>query len=165
MGSNGNVDNVSPNGKWEFDSEVARCFANMLERSIPDYRSMRSLVYEIGEKFITPDTWITDIGCSTGLAIEPFYEKHADENKYFLCDNSAAMLEECRSKFSVGIGAGFVKCVNGNFFEVEMPLANSLVLSILSMQFMPTSYRQKMLNDIYDHMLYGGALVFVEKVV
>ena len=72
MGSNGNVDNVSPNGKWEFDSEVARCFANMLERSIPDYRSMRSLVYEIGEKFITPDTWITDIGCSTGLAIEPF---------------------------------------------------------------------------------------------
>ena len=51
MGSNGNVDNVSPNGKWEFDSEVARCFANMLERSIPDYRSMRSLVYEIGRNF------------------------------------------------------------------------------------------------------------------
>lgn len=46
MGSNGNVDNVSPNGKWEFDSEVARCFANMLERSIPDYRSMRlSLIH------------------------------------------------------------------------------------------------------------------------
>lgn len=165
MGSNGNIDNVSPNGKWEFDSEVARCFADMLERSIPDYRSMRSLVYEIGEKFIIPGTWITDIGCSTGLAIEPFYQKHGQENQYFLCDNSAAMLEECRSKFSVGIGAGFVKCVNGNFFEVEMPLANSLVLSILSMQFMPTSYRQKMLNDIYDHMLYGGALVFVEKVV
>ena len=165
MGSNGNIDNVSPNGKWEFDSEVARCFADMLERSIPDYRSMRSLVYEIGEKFIVPGTWITDIGCSTGLAIEPFYQKHGQENRYFLCDNSAAMLEECKGKFSVGIEAGFVECVNGNFFEVEMPRGNSLVLSILSMQFMPTSYRQKMLNDIYDHMLSGGALVFVEKVV
>ena len=161
----GNIDNVTPGEKWEFDSEVARCFADMLERSIPDYRSMRSLVYEIGEKFIYPGTWITDIGCSTGLAIEPFYERHAAENKYFLCDNSAAMLEECKGKFSVGIEAGYVECVNGNFFEVEMPLANSLVLSILSMQFMPTSYRQKMLNDIYDHMLSGGALVFVEKVV
>lgn len=165
MGSNGNIDNVSPKGKWEFDSEVARCFANMLERSIPDYRSMRSLVYEIGEKFIVPGTWITDIGCSTGLAVEPFYQKHADENRYFLCDNSAAMLEECKGKFSVGIEAGFVKCVNGNFFEMGMPRGNSLVLSILSMQFMPTSYRQKMLKDIYDSITPGGAFIYVEKIV
>ena len=66
------VDNVTPKDKWEFDSEVARCFADMLERSIPDYKSMRGLIYELGEKFITPGTWITDIGCSTGLAVEPF---------------------------------------------------------------------------------------------
>ena len=30
------IDNVSMDGKWEFNSEVAKCFANMLERSIPD---------------------------------------------------------------------------------------------------------------------------------
>lgn len=142
MGSNGNIDNVSPNGKWEFDSEVARCFADMLERSIPDYRSMRSLVYELGEKFIRPGTYISDIGCSTGLAIEPFYQKHAAENRYFLCDNSVAMLEECRSKFAVGIENGYVEVVNGNFYDVEFPWYHSLVLSVLSLQFMPTAYRQ-----------------------
>ena len=64
---NQNVDNVVPKSKWEFDADVAHCFANMLERSIPDYRSMRSLVYELGERFIKPQTVITDIGCSTGL--------------------------------------------------------------------------------------------------
>ncbi len=48
------VDNVTPKQKWEFDADVANCFANMLERSIPDYRSMRSLVYELGERFIKP---------------------------------------------------------------------------------------------------------------
>ena len=47
---NQNVDNVVPKSKWEFDADVAHCFANMLERSIPDYRSMRSLVYELGER-------------------------------------------------------------------------------------------------------------------
>lgn len=62
---NQNVDNVVPKSKWEFDADVAHCFANMLERSIPDYRSMRSLVYELGERFIKPQTVITDIGCST----------------------------------------------------------------------------------------------------
>ena len=86
------VDNVTPKQKWEFDADVANCFANMLERSIPDYRSMRSLVYELGERFIKPDTVITDIGCSTGLAVEPFFKRHGDKNTYFLCDNSEAMI-------------------------------------------------------------------------
>lgn len=159
------IDNVMPGDKWEFDSDVARCFANMLERSIPDYRSMRSLVYEIGEKFIKPGTYITDIGCSTGLAVEPFYRKHGAENRYFLVDNSEAMLEECRSKFTVGIEGGFVEVVNGNFYELDLPGSQSLVLSVLSLQFMPTSYRQKMLDTIYEGLEPGGAFVFVEKIV
>lgn len=159
------IDNVTPGAKWEFDSDVARCFANMLERSIPDYRSMRSLVYQLGDKFIKPGTYITDIGCSTGLAVEPFYQKHGEENKYFLVDNSEAMLEECRGKFTVGIEKGFVEIVNGNFYEMSIPRKQSLVLSVLSLQFMPTAYRQRILHDIYTGITPGGALILVEKIV
>ena len=158
-------DTTMPQGKWEFDSDVAKCFANMLERSIPDYRSMRSLVYELGERFIRPGTWISDIGCSTGLAVEPFYEKHGRDNMYYLCDNSDAMVEECVSKFSVGIRDGFVKLVNGNFYETSLPRHGSLVLSILSMQFMPTAYRQNMLKTVYESLEPGGAFIYVEKIV
>lgn len=159
------IDNVTPGAKWEFDSEVVRCFANMLERSIPDYRSMRSLVYELGEKFIKPGTYITDIGCSTGLAVEPFYQKHGADNRYYLVDNSEAMLEECRGKFTVGIEKGFVEVVNGNFYDVELPWYHSLVLSVLSLQFMPTAYRQKILQEVYGKMVPGAALILVEKIV
>lgn len=81
---NQNVDNVVPKSKWEFDADVAHCFANMLERSIPDYRSMRSLVYELGERFIKPQTVITDIGCSTGLAVEPFSINMATTTPIFM---------------------------------------------------------------------------------
>ena len=49
-------DNVKPGEKWEFNEDVAACFANMLERSIPDYKSMRALTYKAGERFIQPDT-------------------------------------------------------------------------------------------------------------
>lgn len=159
------VDNVTPKDKWEFDNEVAKCFADMLERSIPDYHSMRSLVYELGEKFITPGTWITDIGCSTGLAVEPFYKKHQGYNRYFLCDNSEAMLEVCREKFKEGIESGSVEIEPGNFYEKMMPENQSLVLSVLSMQFMPTSYRQRMISDIYRGLNPGGAFIFVEKII
>lgn len=130
---NQNVDNVVPKSKWEFDADVAHCFANMLERSIPDYRSMRGLVYELGERFIKPQTVITDI--------------------------------VCRDKFSVGISGGYMELVNGNFFDMDIPDNQSLVLSILSMQFMPTAYRQNMINSIYEALNPGGAFVFVEKII
>ena len=128
-------------------------------------KSMRSLVYELGERFIKPQTVITDIGCSTGLAVEPFFNKHGDNNAYFLCDNSEAMIEVCRDKFSVGISGGYVELVNGNFYEKQIPDNQSLVLSILSMQFMPTAYRQNMINSIYEALNPGGAFVFVEKII
>lgn len=159
------IDQTKPDGKWEFDRAVASCFADMLERSIPDYRSMRSLVYELGSKYIVPGAWITDIGCSTGLAVEPFYQKCGSRNKYYLVDNSDAMLDQCKDNFSVGVKQGFVTIVNGNFYEVPMPSQNSLVLSILSLQFMPTAYRQKIINDIYEALLPGGAFILVEKVI
>ena len=54
-------DNTNPSGAWEFNAEVASCFANMLERSIPDYRSMRALVYNAGKHFIKPGTLVVDV--------------------------------------------------------------------------------------------------------
>ena len=41
----------------------------------------------------------------------------------------------------------------------------SLVLSILSLQFMPTAYRQNIINNIYNQLNPGGAFILVEKVV
>ena len=110
-------DNVLPDGKWEFNSEVAACFANMLERSIPDYKSMRALSYKAGEKFIQPDTLIVDAGCSTGLAVEPFVVKYCDQNDFLLVDNAPAMVEACRETGSVylctvgGVAALLAKAV------------------------------------------------------
>ena len=135
-------DNVHPGEKWEFNGEVAACFANMLERSIPDYRSMRALTYKLGERFIQPETLIVDVGCSTGLAVEPFVAKYGQSNNFLLVDNAPAMVE---------------------YLPFEQK--SSLVLSVLSMQFMPTSYRPRMLKQIYDGLTDGGALIFVEKIL
>mgnify|MGYP000417602487 CR=1 FL=1 len=75
------------------------------------------------------------------------------------------MIEVCKDKFSVGISSGYVELVNGNFYEKQIPDNQSLVLSILSMQFMPTAYRQSMINSIYEALNPGGAFVFVEKII
>lgn len=158
-------DNVTPKGKWEFDSEVAKCFADMLERSIPDYKGMRSLVYEMGEKYVRPGTWLVDVGCSTGLATEPFYNAHGDDLNYYLCDNSLDMLAECADKFRKSMENGHVTFSNADFWNTNMPENTSLCLSILSMQFIPTTYRQSMINTVYNRLVQGGAFIFVEKII
>lgn len=156
------TDNVRPGEKWEFNDEVAACFANMLERSIPDYKAMRALTLKIGERFVQPDTLIVDVGCSTGLAVEPFVDRFRDTNDFLLIDNAPAMVQACRERFREVPG---VIVEEGNIWE-HLPLQEpaSLVLSILTMQFTPTAYRQKMIQDIYNGLAPGGAFVFVEKI-
>ena len=160
------IDNVDVKGKkWEFDDSVANCFSNMLERSIPGYNTMRSLVFSIGQNYVKDKTTIVDVGCSNGIAIEPFVEKNGAYNNYLLLDVSEPMLDKCRKKFKGYIESGLVKVDN---FDLRRGLekgGNSLVLSILTIQFTPIEYRQKIVKSIYDSLIDGGAFIFVEKVL
>jgi tRNA (cmo5U34)-methyltransferase len=40
-----------------------------------------------------------------------------------------------------------------------------LILSILTIQFTPIEYRQKIINSVYEHLQPGGAFIFGEKLL
>lgn len=152
-------DEVIPGEKWEFDEKVTAVFDDMLERSIPEYPVMRSLVEKIGAHYVRIGKTIVDIGCSNGNAIAPFVSRFAEDCKFLLCDVSAPMLEKCRERF-------------GNLdirdYDITQGLPETdacLVLSILTIQFTPIEYRQKIVSSIYDRLCDGGAFIFVEKVL
>lgn len=152
-------DKIVPEGKWEFDDKVTECFDDMLERSIPNYETMRKLVTEIGTNFVKLNTAIIDIGCSNGNAIAPFVQKYGLDNEFYMLDTSKPMLEKCRERFGTT-----------NILEWDitkgLPKCNaSLVLSILTLQFTPIEYRHGIIKSIYDTLDEGGALILVEKVL
>lgn len=145
--------------KWEFNAEVTEVFDNMLERSIPEYELMRELVKRIGFHYVKIGTSIIDIGCSNGNAIAPFIKIYGDVCKFILMDVSEPMLEKCRERF------GNVDILNYDITD-GLPEANaSVILSILTLQFTPIEYRQKIMQSIYDRLVDGGAFIFVEKVL
>lgn len=153
-------DTVMPKGKWEFDDEVTECFDDMLERSIPEYETMRKLVFEIGTKFIKIGTDIVDIGCSNGNAIAPFFSKYGLDNSFYMLDTSKPMLQKCKERF------GSVKNILEWDITKGLPKCRaSLVLSILTLQFTPIEYRQGIVKSIYNSLEKGGALIIVEKVL
>lgn len=153
------TDTIEPKSKWTFDEDVTAVFDNMLERSIPDYGNMRSLVYHVGKHYIRIGKTVIDIGCSNGNAIAPFISQYGDDLSYIMCDVSEPMLDKCRDRF------GSMDIRNHDITK-GLPEADAcLVLGILTVQFTPIEYRQKIISSIYDRLCSGGAFVFVEKVL
>lgn len=152
-------DNVIPEGKWQFNQEVADCFDEMLERSIPQYDLMRELVTRIGFRYVKLGTCIVDIGCSNGQAIAPFVREYGDNCDFLMMDVSEPMLEKCREKFGA-------LDIRKHDITKGIPKTNaSVILSILTLQFTPIEYRQKIVQSIYDNLGAGGAFIIVEKVL
>ena len=57
------IDHTRPDGRWSFNEDVARVFEDMLARSIPQHDVMRRSVFEVGCRFVQPQTAIVDPFC------------------------------------------------------------------------------------------------------
>ena len=154
------TDNVNvENSKWEFNQDVAECFDNMLERSIPQYNLMRELTFKVGCNYIKPSTNIVDMGCSNGRAMEPFCKEYGDEIGYYLYDVSEPMLKKAKELL------GFLHIENYDITNGLKVNNCSLVLSVLTLQFTPIEYRHKIVKSVYDSLNKGGAFILVEKIL
>jgi len=158
-------DNVSPAGKWKFNQQVADSFDDMLERSIPQYQVMRDTVDELAKKFVQHKTDIVDLGASKGDAIYPLIKSFGAYNHFILIENSKPMFNKCCERFKGLIDVNVVDVKNIDLRE-EFPKCNaSVILSILTLMFIPINHRQKLLKQIYDSLVPGGAFIIVEKVL
>lgn len=155
-------DTIVPRDKWTFDADVAGAFEDMLSRSIPQYEVMRSAVFDIAKKHVVPNTWVVDLGCSRGQALEPFVKTFGGENHYLGIEVSEPMALAARMRFASDERV----IIRQDDLRIAYPKESaSVVLSVLTLQFIPIEYRQNILQHAYDSLVSGGALVLVEKVL
>lgn len=155
-------DETLPNGRWAFDASVTHVFDDMLRRSIPQLEVMRSAVFHIGSQFVTPDTWVIDLGCSRGEALAPFVEQFGEGNRYLGIEVSEPMALAARARFA---GNERVVIRQDDLRERRPVEQASVVLSVLTVQFTPIEYRQRIVRDVFKMLIPGGAFIFVEKVL
>ena len=55
-------------GDWTFDERVAEVFPDMIQRSVPGYSNIISMIGMLAERFVQPNTQVYDLGCSLGAA-------------------------------------------------------------------------------------------------
>lgn len=159
------VDQTIPDGAWKFDEGVTAVFEDMLKRSIPQYEVMRKAVYDLACRFQKPKTDIIDLGCSRGDAIAPLIDNFGASNCFVLVEVSQPMQEIIQKRFHGYISCGVVRPLMTDL-RIEYPhVLASVTLCVLTLQFTPIEYRQRILRDIYKSTLSGGALILVEKVL
>lgn len=134
----------------------------MLARSIPQYDVMRQAVTDLGKRYVQPDTWIIDLGCSRGEALAPFVETFGQQNHYLGIEVSEPMLLAARARFAGNTQVIIRDCDLRTAYPSEIA---SVTLSILTLQFTPIEYRQRILHRIYSGLCPGGTLILVEKVL
>ena len=151
--------------RWEFDDEVTRVFDNMLERSVPQYATMRAAVTELAQRFVRQGTDVVDLGCSRGEAMDPLIKKFGARNRFVGVEVSQPMLDACRSRFAGFIRTNVVSIENLDLRTTFPAVRASVILSVLTLMFVPVEYRPRVLRHVRESLVPSGAFILVEKLL
>lgn len=159
------IDQTMPTGAWTFDEDVTAAFQDMLERSIPQYEVMRDAVTDLAAAFHQRDTVVLDLGVSRGDALAPVVNRLGAVARYVGVDVSEPMLDAARQRFEPWISSRRMTIEHLDLRRAYPSDFASVTLAILTLQFVPIEYRQRILRNAYEHTLPGGVLIVVEKVL
>ena len=150
---------------FKFGKNVASVFDDMLVRSVPFYEETQRMIAEMAGDFVTKDSNVYDLGCSTGTTLLNLHPNVPPSAKFIGIDNSDEMLNRCRQKLAEH---NFTRphelvCADLNN-GVEIHNA-SMVLMILTLQFIRPLHREKLIGTIQRGLNENGCLILAEKVL
>ncbi len=168
------TDHTIPSGKWAFDSGVTEVFENMLERSIPSYRTMRTLTSELAAYALmnSPASFptVVDLGASRGGAIAALksHKNVPPSVEYTALETSAPMLAVLRERFRAERYVQVEECdlkYASNAMQCLQPASVDVILSVLTLMFVPMEHRLRVMQVMHDALRPGGFFLYVEKVL
>lgn len=150
-------------GDWTFDEKVAEVFPDMVQRSVPGYSNIISMIGMLAERFVQPNSMIYDLGCSLGAATLSIRRNIKHENCHIIAiDNSLPMVERCKRHIDAFKANTPVDVICDDICNIQMQNASMVVLNF-TLQFLSPESRQQVLNKIYQALNPNGILVLSEK--
>ena len=151
----------SKNKEWTFDGDVPKYFDNHVKKSVPFYSEIHELISTFSDYFVSDNSVIYDIGCSTGILLESIYERQKNKKNIKLIglDISKDMINYAKKNNKYNKISFF----NKNIIDYKLK-QSSIILSIYTIQFIRPKIRQDIINKFYKSLDWGGALFFFEKV-
>jgi len=156
-------------GNWSFSGATAKNFDKHVERSIPLYIEGHDLIVNISDFFVSNNSIIYEIGCSTGTLINKLFKhNNAKSNVRSIgIDVEKDMIEVAKLKTANSADAKQTdNSLDFQFADIlEYDLEQcDLIVCYYTMQFISPSVRQLAFDKIYNSLKWGGAFIIYEKV-
>ena len=143
-------------------------FDEHIDWSIRGYSDLLDDVINLSRYFVENNTKVVDIGCSTGKLTKRIMEYND------ICSSANYVGVEIAEGFFNNMDKREVQ-LNKQFPNTSLEFIKgdirnykfencSLVTSLFTLQFMPYSSRETVVQNIYDGLNEGGAFIFAEKI-
>jgi tRNA (cmo5U34)-methyltransferase len=164
----GNRDTIyqseDPVAAFVFDDKVAAVFPDMINRSVPGYGTIVSMIGTFAERYGQPDTRCYDLGCSLGAAtISMRHHLTVPGCRIVAVDNSPAMISRCKELLDSDKSPVPVDLVCADIQDIEITNASVVVMNF-TLQFIAPERRATLVRKIADGLRPGGMLVLSEKI-
>jgi len=153
-----------PRQDFVFDDSVAEVFTDMINRSVPGYATIISMIGVLANRYCTAGSTIYDLGCSLGGATMAMAH-HIDQQDYRIVavDNSQAMVTRFNKALEASKQRQQIELVCADIADVEISNASVVVLNF-TLQFIAQERREHLMRRIYSGMQPGGILILSEKI-
>ncbi len=149
------------NSNWNFSGNVPQNFDKHITKSIPFYKESHYIGLLISDFFIPKNGLVCDIGCSTGTFISSLAERHSSKKfKIYGYDEIPGMVKIAKKNCKKN---SRIKIVKEDILKIKLKNLN-YITSFFTIQFIHPSKRQKLFNNIYNGLEWGGGFLFFEKV-
>jgi tRNA (cmo5U34)-methyltransferase len=123
------------------------------------------MIAEMAADFAVEGTHIYDLGCSTGTTLLGLHSKLPKRLKFIGVDNSEEMLKRCREKLAQHRFDREHELVCADLNQGVSIENASMVLMVLTLQFVRPLYRDTLIGTILRGLNENGGLILVEKVL
>ncbi|MFQ6609990.1 MAG: carboxy-S-adenosyl-L-methionine synthase CmoA [Fidelibacterota bacterium] len=149
---------------FTFDESVTAVFPDMIQRSVPGYEMIISIIEMFSWKYARPGTNCYDLGCSLGAVTRAMLKNapHKDV-RVIAVDNAPAMIENLKKSIEKSKTVNPVELIVDDVCNIQIINASMVVLNF-TLQFIPTGKRSSLISTIYNGLIPGGVLIVSEKV-
>lgn len=150
---------------FSFNDRVAEVFDDMLERSIPFYRTVMDCMAQLLINRLPEGANLYDLGCSTGTTLLELSQRMAAKKIHYIgIDNAPAMVAKARQKSTQYGISDLLQFRLDDITQCPLPGASGIICNY-TMQFLRPMTRQAFIERLHRELSADGILILSEKTI
>ena len=157
-------DNIkTEDSNWKFSGETVDNFDEHVKKSVPLYLEGHRITCDLSKFFVKDNSIVYEIGSSTGALLTKLsVSNQAKVGVRFIgLDIEKDMIDHANQLLKKGNDNVIFEHANIISTELEK---SDLIVCYYTIQFIPPSDRQQVIDKLYQSLNWGGALIMFEKV-